>query len=278
MTRLFRRLILGILTLGLIFGLVGSALADDPELAKSSTLEKILKDGKIRVGLNAGYVPFEMLDKDGNFIGFDIELAQYMAERLGVKLEIVNVDWDGIIPALVTDKFDLIMSGMTRTLERAKAVNFSKPYFITGQSLLLNKERSADVESYEDLNVKGKVISVMLGTTGDLAATKFLPNAEIKRFTTEAEAGAEVAFGRADAMVYDQPFVAIYSKEHSDTTFAILEPFTYESFGFAIRKGDPDFLRWLDLFIDEVKVDGTYDRLFQKYFIDMPWLEIVPKE
>ena len=94
-------------------GFATSAVADDIELAKKSTIEDILKRGELRVGFEAGYLPFEMADKKGNFIGFDIDMAKEMAKAMGVKFVPVNTAWDGIIPALVTKKFDIIISGMT---------------------------------------------------------------------------------------------------------------------------------------------------------------------
>ena len=115
------------------------AISSDIELAKKSTLEDIMKRGALRVGLEAGYLPFEMADKSGKFIGFDVDVAKEMAKAMGVKLEIVNTAWDGIIPALVTKKFDIIMSGMTITQERNMKINFADPYIVVGQTILLNK-------------------------------------------------------------------------------------------------------------------------------------------
>lgn len=267
-----KRLLALLTVVSLMFVIGGLALADSPELAKSSTLETILKRGRIIVGLNAGYAPFEMLDKEGKMIGFDVEIAQLIADEMGVKLEIVNTDWDGIIPSLNTGKFDIIISGMTKTMKRALAVSFSDTYFITGQAIMVNNKHKGRVQSYKDLNSRNMVISVQLGTTGDIAATEKLPNAQIKRFQQQEDAALEVVLGRADAMVFDQPYLAIKAKQNPDKAYAVLEPFTYEHFGFAVRKGDPDFVRWLDLFIDQIKADGRYEGLFKKWFVDMPWL------
>ncbi len=258
-------------------------MAVSPEdIARNSYLEQILKRGELRVGLNAGYAPFEMVAKDGSIIGFDIDLVKLMAKEMGVKLKIVNTDWDGIIPALNTGKFDIIASGMTITLKRALAVNFSDPYFKTGQAILVNKKgKAAHIKSYKDLgDGSGYVIAIQTGTTGDFAATKMFPKAKFKRYEKEVEAAMAVTQGKADLMVFDQPFLAIWAGRHKDKVRAILEPFTYEYFGFAIRKGDVDFLRWINTFIYQIKHDGppgqtTYDRLFKKWFVDMPWLEKV---
>ncbi|GAJ10221.1 unnamed protein product [marine sediment metagenome] len=102
-------------------------LAADIELAKKSTLERILKGGELHVGFESGYMPFEMTNKKGKFVGFDIDVAKEMAKAMGVKFVPINTAWDGIIPALVTGKFDIIISGMTVTQERNLKINFANP-------------------------------------------------------------------------------------------------------------------------------------------------------
>ena len=107
---------MGLLTLAVLcFGLSSIVMGADIDLAKKSTLEGILKKGELRVGFEAGYMPFEMTDQKGRFVGFDIDMAREMAKAMGVKFVPVNTAWDGIIPALITEKFDIIMSGMTRS-------------------------------------------------------------------------------------------------------------------------------------------------------------------
>ena len=111
-------------------------------------------------------MPFEMTDKKGRFIGFDIDVAKMMAKDMGVKFVPVNTAWDGIIPALITDKFDIIMSGMTITQERNLKINFANPYIIVGQTILINKKLKGIVKSYKDLNNPKYTITSKLGTTG----------------------------------------------------------------------------------------------------------------
>ena len=143
--------------------------AADIGLAKKSTLETILKRGELRVGFESGYMPFEMTDKRGNFVGFDIDMAKEMAKAMGVKFVPVNTAWDGIIPALTTKKFDIIMSGMTITQERNLKINFANPYIIVGQAILLAKKHRGNVTSYKDLNNKKYIVTSKLGTTGEQA-------------------------------------------------------------------------------------------------------------
>ena len=119
-----------------MLGLNSMVMADSIDLWKTSTLNKILQRGVLRVGMEPGYMPFEMKDKKGNIIGFDVDIAKAMAKAMGVKLELVPTAWDGIIAALLTDKFDILMSGMTVTQERNLKINFANPYISVGQTII----------------------------------------------------------------------------------------------------------------------------------------------
>ena len=122
---MIKKLILSTL---LFCGLATAAPATTP----TSTLDAVLERGVLRVGFDAGYQPFEMTNKQGQYIGFDVDLAKMVAKEMGVKVEFVNTAWDGIIPALLTNKFDVIMGGMTVTPQRNLRVNFADPYIVVG--------------------------------------------------------------------------------------------------------------------------------------------------
>ena len=139
--------------LAIIFFLISaSAIGADIELAKKSTLESILKKGELWVGFESGYMPFEMTNQKGRYVGFDIDIAKEIAKAMGVKFVPINTDWVDIIPSLVTGKFDIIMSGMTVTQERNLKINFADPYIIVGQTILINKKNEGIIKSYKDLN------------------------------------------------------------------------------------------------------------------------------
>lgn len=254
-----------------LFG-AGMAQAADQGLWEKSTLNQILKRGELRVGLEAGYMPFEMRDRRGQIIGFDVDLAKLMARSMGVKVSFVNTQWDGIIPALLTDKFDILISGMTITPERNLQVNFAQPYIVIGQTALLARRHAATVSSVRDLDDPKYVIATKLGTTGEIAAKRFLGKARLKTYETEADAALEVRNGRADAFIYDLPFNVVYGAQYPDVLVHLKEPFTKEPLGWAIRKGDPDFLNWLDHFLQQIRNDGSYDALYGKWFESTRWL------
>ena len=249
-------------------------LAADIGLAKKSTLETILKRGELRVGFESGYMPFEMTDKKGRFVGFDIDMAKEMAKAMGVKFVPVNTSWDGIIPALTTKKFDIIMSGMTITQERNLKINFAEPYIVVGQAILLAKKHKGKVKTYKDLNNKKYTITSKLGTTGEQAVKRLIPKANYKSFETEPEAALEVVNGKADAFVYDLPYCVVFNAQQGKGKLVFLDkPFTFEPLAWAINKGDPDFMNWLNNFLRQVKNDGRYDRIYKKWIKGTNWIE-----
>ena len=256
---------------GIIFS--ASVFGADIELAKKSTLETIIKRGQLLVGLEAGYQPFEMQDEKGNIVGFDVDMAYEMGKAIfgeggEKKVKLVNTAWEGIIPALMTEKFDIIMSGMTVLQSRNLKVNFCEPYYYIGQCLLINKKDADKYKSYKDLNKKGVVVTSKLGVTGAFTAEKMMPNAELRLFKTEGEGALQVANGVADAFIYDEPQVRVFAAKYKDSTVGIFDPITYEPLAWAINKGDPDFLNWLNNFLRQVRGDGRWDQLKQKWFVD----------
>ena len=260
----------------MFFWISGSAIGADIELAKKSTLEKILKRGELRVGFEAGYMPFEMTDKKGRFVGFDIDVAKQMARAMGVKFVPLNTAWDGIIPALITEKLDIIMSGMTVTQERNLKINFCDPYIVIGQTILINKKHEGKVTSYKDLNNKKYIVTSKLGTTGEQAVKRKIPKCTYKSFETEPEAALEVVNGKADAFVYDLPYCVIFMGQQGAGKLVFLDKaFTYEPLAWAIRKGDPDFLNWLNNFLAQIKNDGRYHRIYDKWIKSTKWLKDV---
>jgi len=266
-------LVLGLMTLAVIgFLFVTSAFSADIDLAKKSTIEQIMKRGELRVGFESGYVPFEMTNKKGEFIGFDMDYGRRLAKAMGVKFVPINTAWDGIIPALMTGKFDIIMGGMTITQERNLKVNFADPYIVVGQTILLNKKLKDKVLSYKDLNNPKYIVTSQMGTTGEQAIKKYIPKATYKGFEAQVEAGLEVINGKADALVYDLPFCGfLYGSQGKEKTIFLSDPFTYEPLAWAINKGDPDFLNYLNNFLRQSKGDGFYDRMYKKWITGVKW-------
>jgi polar amino acid transport system substrate-binding protein len=285
----------GVLALVLSLLMAFPASGVDIELAEDSTLNGVLERGKLRVGLEVGYMPFEMIDKRGglrqrnlrpgderrgsqqaSFIGFDIDIAREMARALGVDFVPVNTRWTSIIPALNLGRFDIIISGMSITEERKRKVDFSDPYMTIGQTVLLNKNHVGVITSYEQLNEPQYTVTSKPGTTGEEAVQTLLPKATYRPFDTEWQAATEVLEDRADAFIYDLPYnVTFYAMQGSENLGLLDDPFTTESLAWAIRKNDPDFLKWLNGFLAEMKEDGRYEKIYNKWFKSNDWFKYV---
>jgi|AntAceMinimDraft_16_1070373.scaffolds.fasta_scaffold10873_4 polar amino acid transport system substrate-binding protein len=243
-------------------------------LIDDSVLTKVLDSGVLKVGTNLGYVPYEMMDEHGNAIGFDIDLARLVAEELGVELQLVIVDWQGLLAGLTVGKYDLVICGLGRTLERAKRLAFTTPYDSIGQSALISN-RLPGITNLGELNSPDVTIAVMQGTTGHLAAERLLSKAQIRQLTEREEAAMLVAQGRVDAMLFDAPLVRFYTYKYPDTTYMVNQVLTYEPLGFALRWGDPMWLGWLDLFVENL-ISGAFlettDDVVEKYGVDPSFL------
>ena len=242
---------------------------------QKSALNQIIKNGEIRVGMEPGYAPFEMLTKDRNVIGFDVDIARAMAKAMGVKLKIVKLEWSGILPALLTNQCDIIISGMTITPERNLYINFADPYLTVGQTFLLRKALRRKVKSFKDLNDGRYTVMTKPGTTALKAIKSLIPKARVQLKESEWDAVKEVVEGRADAFIYDLPFNAVAHGRNKRAVIFRSKPFTHERLGWGIRKGDPDFLNWLNHFLAQLTGDGTFDALYAKWFKSTDWLDSI---
>ncbi|MGE4297168.1 MAG: transporter substrate-binding domain-containing protein [Desulfovibrionaceae bacterium] len=237
---------------------------------EQSALNQVVQRNKLVVGMEVEFWPFEFADEKGNPTGFDVAIAALAAQELGVELEIKDMEWTGLIPALQSGKVDMVISGMTGTLERAKSITFSDPYFVTGLCLLASNKKAPGLTGVGQLDEAGRIVAVKTGTTADLLATKMFPKAEIKRFKDETACVREVVVGRADVFIYDQISIQKHHKQNPDSTTALLKPFTFEPYSIAMRKGDFDFWNWINRFLMQIKADGRYDALYETYFKGLP--------
>src|SRR6218665_3946062 len=208
-------------------------------LAHAGMVDDAVKRGTLRVGMDPTYMPFEMTNKRGEIIGFEVDLLKAMAKAMGVKLELVSTSYDGIIPALLTDKFDMIGSGMTVTQERNLRVNFPEPFIVVGQTLLIRKELQGEIKSYKDLNNAKYRITSKIGTTGEMVAKRLIAKAQYHGFDNEQEAVMDVVNGKADAFIYAAPYnVVAENKAGAAKLVSLDDPFTFEPLAFGLEKGD----------------------------------------
>jgi len=262
-----------VMVLVLIIGLVGASFAGklQQQMTEESTLEQALRRGVLRVGMST-FVPWAMKDKTGTLIGFEIDVATRLAKDMGVKVEFVPTKWAGIIPALLTGKFDVIIGGMGILPKRNLKVNFSVPYDYSGMSIVANKELAAGFKGLEDFNRPEVVLSVRLGATPVDAAKKYMPKAQLRMFDDESQAVQEVINGKAHAMVSSAPLPAFQALKYPEKLFLPLEgTFTKEPIGFAVRKGDFDTLNFFNNWIIFVTAEGWLKERKHYWFETNAW-------
>jgi polar amino acid transport system substrate-binding protein len=246
-------------------------IAQTAPAAGEAMLEQVMKRGTLRVGMST-FVPWAMQDKAGNFVGFEIDVANRLAQEMGVKAEFIPTKWSGIIPALLTGKFDIIIGGMGIRPERNLKVNFSIPYDHTGMSIVANKKLAAGFKKLADFD-NGKVsIAARTGTTAAAAAQKWMSKAKLRLFDDESQAIQELLLGRVHAVVASAPLPAFQAIANPDRLFVPLrEDFTREPIGFAIRKGDFDSLNFLDNWIRVADAEGWLKERKRYWFETKEW-------
>lgn len=216
----------------------------------------------LKVGTNATYVPFEFKNDKNEYDGFDMEYASAVAKKLGKEREIHNISFDGLIPAILTNEIDVIMSAMVITPERAEKVDYV-PYFKAGLGILV-RDDVKDVHGKDDL--QGKKIAVQMGTTGAFEAHT-IPNAEIREFDHNSEALLELRKGGVDAVICSIPVAKHYVATEKDSKVRFIkEPLRQQTIGIAINKNNPELKAAVQKAVDDLKADGTYDKLYQKWF------------
>ena len=212
-------------------------------------IEEVQRRGKLRVGMSS-FSPWAMRSSSGEFIGFEVDVAKAVAEDLEVKLELVPTAWDGIIPALLSKKFDVIIGGMSINPKRNLKVNFTRPYAHSGLEVVANKDSAGNFGSMSKLNNPDVTIALRRGISGLATIQKILPSATIKQFDDEASAQQDVINGNSDAWISAAPAPAFAAYKNPNALSLLdIEPFDRSSEGFALRKGDPDALNFFNNWI-----------------------------
>ena len=266
-------LTLFLLLLSLLLPPLARAQNVNQQLAAGSVLETIKKRGALKVGMST-FVPWAMRDKNGELIGYEIDVAKRLAEDMGVKAEFVPTAWDGIIPALLTGKFDLIIGGLSITPERNLTVNFTAPYANSGIQMVANKNLATGFKTLADFDKPEVVLAARRGATPATAAKRLIPKATLRQFDEDALALQEVLNGKAHAFVTSTPTPAFEALKHPDTLFLPMpEPFVQGAEGFALRKGDPDALNFFNNWILLRQQDGWLKERHDYWFKTRDWTD-----
>ena len=278
--KLFKMLVGALISVGMIVGATNVASADSARqsLSSDSVLEQIKKRGTLRIGLST-FVPWAMRDKKGDLIGFEIDVGKRVAADMGVEVEHIPTAWDGIIPALLAGKFDVIISGMSITMKRNLTVNFTHPYANTGYILVASTAmaQKKGLKTLEDYNSSDITIATRRASTGAIAAQKNFPKAKLIYFDDGTMGIQETANGKVDATTSTPPKAAYDIEKRPGKLFvvdkALMSP-TREAF--AVRKGDPDILNWFNNWIDNVKASGWLQERHAYWFTTREWADQLP--
>ena len=258
--------------MALMFCLAGPVTADDinKELAKSSIIDKVMRKGKLRVGLSS-FVPWAMQDKKGEWIGFEIDVAKQLATDMGVEIEFVPTKWEGLIPSLLTGKFDMIIAGMTGTPQRALKINFTIPYDYSGMNVVVHKNFATGVTDYMDLDKEGNTIVSRVGTTGAALAKETYKNAMVRLFPDEGPMVQELLNGKATALLASAPQPAQLAAKYPDTLVFLDKNLVQQPICIGVPKGDPDTLAYLNNWITTVRNNGFIQKKVDYWWKSLEW-------
>ncbi len=243
---------------------------ETPPATRPATLPQCATTGVLKVGTDASYPPFENVnEKTGKIEGFDIDLLDAIGKKAGFTIEPHNALFDTIFTALAYGQYDVVISASTITDERKQTVNFSNPYFVAGQVIVLRKADIGKIKTTADL--AGKTIGVQLGTTGAKAA-RDIPNIKaVKDYPTAPEAFQALSNGDVDAVVNDNVTSLSIILNSPNLNLAVVgQPFTQEYYGIAVRKDCTALLDAINRGLGEVIADGTYAQIYAKYLGEEP--------
>jgi polar amino acid transport system substrate-binding protein len=224
------------------------------------------ENSPLRVGMDLSYPPFETIGPDGQPAGISVDLAQALGANLGRTVEIQNIPFTGLIPALKSGKIDLIISSMTATPERAKTVAFSDAYLTTGLAALV--PAASTTPDLASLDQPDRTIVVRQGTTGEVFARANVRNARILTLEKENACVLEVVQGKADAFIYDQMSIFQNARRHPDKVRALLAPLQQESWAVALRPDDNELRAQVNAFLAKFREDGGFDELAGRYLAE----------
>ncbi len=255
-----------------VVGVILSAVMALPALASETpNLDKISDRGTLRVGMST-FVPWAMRDKQGDLVGFEIDVAKRLAQDSGWKVEFVPTAWDGIIPALLAKKFDVIIGGMSITPERSKSILFTSPYSHSGVQVAANKTLADGFRSPSDFNSRRIKIAARRGAFTVQVARETFPKAKILQFDDDAQAFQEVLNGNAHAVIASSPKPEHETVKNADKLFI---PFTERlskgNEAFAVRLGETDKAAFFNQWIEARTADGWLAERYEYWFSTLDW-------
>ncbi len=223
----------------------------------------------VNVGTEPAFAPFEYVNdksKDKEIIGFDIDMINAIGEKEGFKVKLYPMQFDGLIPAVLTGTIDAAVAGITITDERKKKVDFSDPYYKAGLGIIINDKVKDTVKSAADL--KGHKLCSQIGTSGAMYASK-VPDATLTTFNTPPESYIELQNGGCDAAINDYPVHAYFMETSKPKGLTLLpDRLTSEQYGIMLSKQKPEIAKMINDGLAKIRADGTFDKIYKKWFGD----------
>ncbi len=261
--KLFSRIFISLL---LLLGVNTTALA-----ASQDVFDQIINKGEIRVGISI-MAPWVMKDRDGRYVGFEIDIAKQLASDMGVKPVFKEYEWNKLIPALQNREIDIIASGISITPKRGLKIRFSNPYSSSGYNLVSNLKLTKDFTSIKDLNDSKVFIGVVQGTVSESLVPKVFPRAKLDTFKDIKEATDAVVNGTIHAFVASAPTPRFVALKYPDEVDLPLEkPLLVTKEGFAINKHNPEMLAYLNSWITAHNADAWIKSTHAYWFKSLKW-------
>lgn len=244
-----------------------SAGSADTSAAASAGSYTLVNDGTITFATSPDFPPFENLDENGDYVGFDIEVGRAIAEELGLECEFTTLQFDGIVPAIAAGgQADAGISGITANPERAEQVDFTDTYYIADQAVAVMKGGEITSDNVTDaLNAEGMIIAVQSGTTGETFAQENYSNAQVQPYGNATDCFAAMQSGQANAVIMDMAVVeSMVSNAYTDAEI-VQTAATGEEYAIAVSKENPALTEAINGALDALEEDGTLDALVSEY-------------
>ncbi|MBL0714517.1 MAG: amino acid ABC transporter substrate-binding protein, partial [Desulfosarcina sp.] len=233
----------------------------------------IVKRGELRVAVQSGAAPYAFMDKNGKSAGSMVQFSQDMADRMGVKLKILDFDWDGLIPALLSGKADILAADMTPTLKRSLKVTFCDPWYYVQPCVFTTT--GASFQAPADVNKSSVTVGVLLGSTGETVAKKYLPNAKIKTYKGGGRMIVQALIaGHVDAGVNDDLAVLTVLPDFPPESIRLLDQrlgIGKDPLAFGVRPESVNLWQWINLYFRFARSDGTYDANIKYWMESTDW-------
>ncbi len=235
--------------------------------ASADALAEIMKRGELRVAVQTQGPPFSFVNKDGKRTGSSVEFCRLMAEKMGVKIKFLDYDWDGLIPALLSGKADMLAGDMTANLKRAMKVAFTDPFYYTGVAAVTKK--GSKFTSLDQLNDPSVTIAILVGGTAEPVVKRLFPKAKLKTYKGGGPMLLNaVMSGKVDVAANDKAAISGGMAAFPPNSMRLIEGvMSKEPLAFAVRPEDEHLRQWINLYFEWIKSDGSYDANI-KYWVD----------